>query len=187
MRGRSWVLLAALWCLLLVWPASADAIEIRKADHLWQDEQRLLVRLHMDMDLPEVLLKALANGLGADFRTEVRLEYRRGIFGERIAAEGQQQVRLEYSALSRHYVVIDQGRQRLELAPTLGDALEVLARRLGRVIIELEPDTLRPDLQYSLATRVVLDHAALPLPLQWDARLRSASVQQLGWYRWPLE
>ena len=173
------------WLLLL--PAAATATEIRHADHVWQDDNRLLVRVYLDMDLPEVLIDALAAGVGVDFLSEIRLEYRRGLFGERTVSAESRVVRLEYSALSRHYVVADRQRRQIDLAPTLGDALDVLARRLGRVVLELDPGALRPGRGYTLAARVLVDHASLPLPLQWDARLRGAYVTRLGWYRWSLE
>ncbi len=180
-------LFAGLLALMLLLPSATMAAEIRHADHIWQDEHRLLVRVQLDMDLPEVLLDALANGVGVDFVSEVRLEYRRGIIGERTVMAQTRAVRLEYYALSRHYAVTDLQRQKIELAPTLGDALEVLARRLGRVVLDLDRASLRPGRDYTLATRVLVDHAALPLPLQWDARLRGAYVTRLGWYRWSLD
>jgi len=179
-------LFAGLLALMLL-PSATMAADIRNADHIWQDEHRLLVRVQLDMDLPEVLLDALVNGVGVDFVSEVRLEYRRGIIGERTVMAQTRVVRLEYYALSRHYAVTDLQRQKIELAPTLGDALEVLARRLGRVVLDLDRASLRPGRDYTLATRVLVDHAALPLPLQWDARLRGAYVTRLGWYRWSLD
>ena len=179
-------LFAGLFALMLL-PSVTLAAEIRHADHIWQDEHRLLVRVQLDMDLPEVLLDALTNGVGVDFVSEVRLEYRRGIIGERTVMARTQAVRLEYYALSRHYAVTDLKRQKIELAPTLGDALEVLARRLGRVVLDLDRASLRPGRDYTLAKRVLVDHATLPLPLQWDARLRGAYVTRMGWYRWSLE
>ena len=182
---RPW--LRGLLALLLLAPAATMAAEIRHADHIWQDENRLLVRLYLDMSLPDVLVDALANGVVVNFRSEVRLEYARGILGERTVKAAGKGVRLEYYALSRHYVVTDLERQQMDLAPTLDDALEMLARRLGRVVLEVDPGALRPGLDYTLATRVQLDHSALPLPLQWDARLRGAYGTQLGWYRWSLE
>jgi hypothetical protein len=179
-------LIAGLLVLLLL-PSATMAAQIRHADHIWQDEQRLLVRVHMDMDLPDVLLDALANGVGVDFVSEVRVEYRRGIIGERTVITQTRPVRLEYYALSRHFAVTDPQRQQIDLAPTLGDALEILARRLGRVVLDLDRGTLRAGRDYTLATRVLVDHAALPLPLQWDARLRGAYMTRLGWYRWSLD
>lgn len=183
---RRWVGPALLLCLLLA-PAAVFPSEIQRADHLWQDDDRLLARLDLAMDLPEVLVDALANGVGLDFRVEVRLERQHGVFTDRVVASTVRRVRLEYYALSRHYLVTDLDQRRVELAPTLGDGLEMLARRLGRVVLDVEPGTVVPGLGYSLAGRVLLDQAALPLPLQWDARLRGAYMTRLGWYRWPLE
>lgn len=171
----------------LLLPFALMATEIRYADHIWQDDNRLLVRVYLDVDLPDVLIEALANGVAVTLRSEVRLEYARGILGERMVREAGRGVQIKYYALSRHYVVTDLDRERIELAPTLGDALELLAKRLGRIVLdEMDREGLRPDLEYMLGARVKLDHAALPLPLQWDARLRGAYVTQLGWYRWPL-
>ncbi|WP_006746974.1 DUF4390 domain-containing protein [Thioalkalivibrio paradoxus] len=174
-----------LWVCLL--PAAAAATEIRQADSVWQGEDRLLVRLYLDMELPEVLLEALENGIGIHFLSEVRLEYRRGLFGERPVAQASRRARLEYYALSRHYVITDGASRRVDLAPTLGDALEILARRLGRIALEVDPEELRPGAQHQFAARVQLDHGALPLPLQWETRLRGAYVTQPGWYRWSLD
>lgn len=171
---------------ILLLPSAIMATEIRHADHIWQDDNRLLVRVYLDVDLPEVLVEALANGVGVTLRSEVRLEYARGILGERLVKEAEKSVQIRYYALSRHYMVTDPERQRIELVPTLGDALELLAKRLGRVVLEVDRDRLRSDLDYTLGARVKLNQTALPLPLQWDARLRGAYVSQLGWYRWPL-
>jgi len=182
-RGIELVLLLSL----LLGPVAAMPGEIQRADHLWQDEGRLLVRLDLEMDLPEVLVEALANGVGLNFRVEVRLERQHGLLTDRSVAIASRHVRLEYYALSRHYLVTDLDFGRVDLAPTLGDGLEMLTRRLGRVVLEVGPGTLVPGLRYSLAGRVLLDQAALPLPLQWDARLRGAYMTRLGWYRWPLE
>jgi hypothetical protein len=182
---RGW--LFGLTVLMLLAPSASMAAEIRHGDHIWQDENRLLVRLYLDMSLPDVLTDALANGVVVNFRSEVRLEYGRGILGERTLKSASKGVRLEYYALSRHYVVTDLERQQMDFAPTVGDALEMLARRLGRVVLEVDRGALRPGLEYTLASRVQLDHTALPLPLQWDARLRGAYGTQLGWYRWSLE
>lgn len=184
--GRRFCVGLGAWLLLLLPPAMA-ANEIRHADHLWQGEDRLLVRVQMDLELPDVLRDALANGVGVDFVSEVRLEYRRGLLGERQVMAQARSVRLEYYALSRHYAVTDLQLQKIELAPTLGDALDILSRRLGRMVLDLDRASLRQGRDYTLATRILVDHAALPLPLQWDARLRGAYVTRLGWYRWPLD
>lgn len=176
-----------LFAGLLLLPSAIMATEIRHADHIWQDHDRLLVRVYLDVDLPEVLVEALANGVGVTLRSEVRLVRTRGILGEHPVKEAENSVQIRYYALSRHYMVTDLERDRIELAPTLGDALELLAKRLGRVVLEIDRDRLRSDHDYMFGARVKLNHTALPLPLQWDARLRGAYVTQLGWYRWPLQ
>lgn len=180
-----WLSLLLLACCLLP-AAGAGATEIRGAGHLWQGDYRLVVRMDLAMNLPEVLEQALANGIGAEFLAEVRLHRKRSMFGERAVAEASRRVRIEYYALSRHYVVTDLDQERVELAATLGDGLDALARRLGRVVLDLDQATYRTDVPHVLAARVLVDLPTLPVPLQWDARLRGAHVTQIRWYRWPL-
>lgn len=180
-------LLAGALVLMLLAPSATIAAEIRQADHVWQGDDRLLVRMVLDMGLPDVVLDALSTGVSVDFVAEARLEYRRWLIGEQTLTAQTRSVRLEYYELSRHYAVTDHNRQQTDLAPTLGDALDILARRLGRMVLDVDRNSLRPGRDYTLAARIQVDHAALPLPLQWDARLRSAYVTRLGWYRWSLD
>jgi hypothetical protein len=177
------LLLMALLCL----PAALAANEIRSAEHRWQGPDRLLVRVDLALDLPETLVRALANGVAVDFLAEVRLERRQAVLGREVRAEGTRRLRLAYHALSRQYVLVDLERATVDLAPTLGDGLERLAQRLGRVVLAVDQETVAGDGRHGLAVRVSFDPSTLPLPLQWDAQLRAAVVTQRGWYRWPLE
>lgn len=166
---------------------TASAMEVRAAQVLWLDEQELLLRLSVDLDIPDLLAEAMANGIGVYFRSEIRLFERRPFWGEQVWAQGERSLRLEYNALSRHYRLIDLDTLRVEFAPTLGDALELLAQRLGRIRLTIEAPEPAERRRHGIAARVRIDQTALPLPLQWDTRLRALYVAQLGWSRWPLE
>lgn len=189
MRRTAPPLLARLGLgLILAVATNAQSAEIRGASHDWTSDGNLRVQLDLDLTPPDVLLSALANGIAVQFRTEVRLLERRFLRGERVLAAVEQTVSLEYYALSRHYVVTDLKHDRVFLGPTLGDGLELLAKRLGRISMNLDPvPPLHNPQRYELNARVVLNYQALPVPLQWDARLRGAYLTQLGWHRWPFE
>lgn len=189
MKPLNYLFHYVLGAVLLVGLGSptAAAMEVRAAQALWLDEQQLLLRLSVDLDIPDLLTEAMANGIGVYFRSEIRLFERRPLWGEQVWAEGERSLRLEYNALSRHYRLMDLDSLRVDFAPTLGDALDLLAQHLGRIRLTLEAPGPAERSRHGIAARVRIDQTALPLPLQWDTRLRALYVAQLGWSRWPLE
>jgi hypothetical protein len=163
----------------------AQAFVISSADHRWQSDAFLLVRLGVELDLPDILLEAIANGIAVYLISEVRLERGRLFRTNEVEARSTRRFRLAYSALSRHYILTDLDREMVVLAPTLGDALDAAASRLGRVLLEAERVGVENE-RRTLSARVLLDHTALPLPLQWDPRMRRTNLAGGGWLRWPL-
>lgn len=181
--------LAALCCLfaLLALSAPAAAVEIRGANHLWLDDTTVLVRLDIDMRLPAVLEDALANGVTLEFEAETRLERGRRVGRETLASETRR-VQLQYFALNRHYLVTAVTDERMDLKPTLGDALDQVARRLGRLRLDGIPESARANPgEFDLAARLMLVYSALPLPLQLDAGLRGDLTTRQEWRRWSLD
>ena len=177
-----------VWLLVLVLaPGVAPALEIREASHLWLDDTTLLARLDLDMALPEVLVDALENGVTLGFRLEAQAEPDRMLPG-RPLVRAENRVQLRYYPLNRHYLVTSRDGERMELRPTLGDALEQSARRLGRIRLENVPEGLReaPG-DHRLNARLSLDYTALPLPLQLDAGLRGELTARQEWYGWSLD
>lgn len=189
-RARvGWSLILLLISALAVAPA--QAFVITSAEHRWQGDSALLVRLGVDLDLPEILLEAIANGIAVHLTAEVRLERGRWLGANHLEASATRSFRLFYSALSRNYILTDLDREYVVLAPTLGDALDAAASRLGRVVLEAERLTMHEGAaprgeRRTLSARVQLDYAALPLPLQWDPRMRRTNFTGGGWLRWPL-
>ncbi|WP_019625972.1 DUF4390 domain-containing protein [Thioalkalivibrio sp. ALJT] len=182
--ARAWS--CAAFCLLLAWAVPATAVEVRDANHLWLDEDTLLVRLDIDMRLPAVLEDALANGVTLEFEADARLERSRRVGRDTLAAETRR-VQLQYFALNRYYVVNTVTDERMDLKPTLGDALDLVARRLGRLrLADLPPAVHAQSEELELAARLVLVYSALPLPLQLDAGLRGDLTTRQEWLRWPL-
>ena len=183
-RARvGWSLILLLISALAVAPA--QAFVIASAEHRWQGDSALLVRLGVDLHLPEILLEAIANGIAVHLTAEVRLERGRWWRAKHLEASATRSFRLVYSALSRHYILTDLDREYVVLAPTLGDALDAAASRLGRVVLDVERFALSSE-RRTLAARVQLDYSALPLPLQWDPRMRGTNFTGGGWSRWPL-
>ncbi len=179
----------ALCCLfaLLALPVPAAAVEIRGANHLWLDDTTVLVRLDIDMRLPAVLEAALANGVTLEFEAETRLERGRRVGRDTLASETRR-VQLQYFALNRHYLVTAVTDERMDLKPTLGDALDAVARRLGRLRLDELPEAARANPgEFDLAARLMLVYSALPLPLQLDAGLRGDLTTRQEWKRWSLD
>ncbi len=189
-RPGTWSGMAPAWVGLALWlglSGGVQAVEVRAASHLWLDDDTLLVRLDVNMDLPGVLADALINGVTLEFESEARLEQERWPGREVMASEARR-VQLQYFALNRHYLVTAVTDQRMELKPTLGDALDVVARRLGRLPLSGLPDSVRSQPEdYQIAARLALVYSALPLPLQLDAGLRGELTARREWQRWPLD
>ncbi|WP_018874038.1 DUF4390 domain-containing protein [Thioalkalivibrio sp. ALJ1] len=180
---------AVLFGLLgvLAMPSLAQAVEIRTANHMWLDDTTVLVRLGIDMRLPAVLEDALANGVTLEFETQARLE-RSGRMGRDTLKTEARRVKLQYFALNRHYLVTAVTDERMDLQPTLGDALDQVARRLGRLRLDGVPESARDNPgELGLAAHLTLVYSALPLPLQLDAGLRGDLTTRQEWWRWPLD
>ncbi|MGM0552246.1 MAG: DUF4390 domain-containing protein [Pseudomonadota bacterium] len=182
--------MAPAWLGLVVWlglSGVVQAVEVRAASHLWLDDDTLLVRLDVNMDLPGVLADALINGVTLEFESEARLEEERWP-GREVMASETRRVQLQYFALNRHYLVTAVTDERMELKPTLGGALDVVARRLGRLPLSGLPDSVRAQPEdYRIAARLALVYSALPLPLQLDAGLRGELTARREWQRWPID
>ena len=182
---RGWS--AAVVLLWLCLPGLAGAVEIRGGDHVWLDGESVQLRLDLDMGLPPVLEDALANGVTLEFELEARVERARWLGREEVHREARR-VQLQYFALNRHYLVTAVADERMGLQPTLGDALELVAHRLGRLPLHGLPEDVRarPE-QHAFAVRLTLVYSALPLPLQLDAGLRGDLTTRREWYRWPAD
>ncbi|MFO7953389.1 DUF4390 domain-containing protein [Thioalkalivibrio sp.] len=181
--------LAALCGLLvlLALSAPANAVEIRDANHMWLDDATVLVRLDIEMHLPAVLEDALANGVTLEFEAEARLEQGWRVGRDTLGSETRR-VQLQYFALNRHYLVTAVTDERMDLKPTLGDALDLVARRLGRLPLDEVPEAVRANPgEFDLAARLMLVYSALPLPLQLDAGLRGDLTTRQEWWRWSLD
>lgn len=172
--------------LLLLLPGATQASMVHSGQHHWLSEDTLLVRFGVQINLSDVVLEAITNGIPVYLRSELRMEQRRLLLPDSVEVQGQRSFRLAYSALSRHYVLTDLSRDSVVLVPTLGDALEVAALQLGRVTLTVDPlpDSAK---RRVFAARVMLEHSALPLPLQWDPRVQRTQRTGGGWYRWPLQ
>ncbi|WP_018878609.1 DUF4390 domain-containing protein [Thioalkalivibrio sp. ALE28] len=185
-RGGPLTALCGLLALLAL-PVTASAVEIRAANHMWLDDATVLVRLDIDMRLPAVLEDALANGVTLEFEAQTRLERGRRVGRDTLASETRR-VQLQYFALNRHYLVTAVTDERMDLKPTLGDALDLVARRLGRLRLDEVPDAVRENPgEFDLAARLTLVYSALPLPLQLDAGLRGDLTTRQEWRRWSMD
>jgi len=179
-----WAAVVLLWLCL---PGLAGAVEIRGGDHVWLDGESVQLRLDLDMGLPPVLEDALANGVTLEFELEARVERERWLGREDVYRDTRR-VKLQYFALNRHYLVTSVVDDRMDLQPTLGDALELVARRLGRLPLHGLPEEVREHPgEHEFAARLMLVYSALPLPLQLDAGLRGELTPRREWYRWPVD
>jgi hypothetical protein len=182
-RRPSWLAaLAALWIIIAVpIPAQADGIEVRKAA-LVAAENSYYLDAEFEIALTHTLEEALNKGVPLYFTLEFELIRPRWYwFNEKISS-AQQQYRLSYNALTRHYRV---GVGTLyENFSALSEALDFMSKVRLREIAG--PDTLKKDTGYTAAVRLRLDSSQLPKPFQISAvGSREWSVSS-DWHRWTL-
>jgi hypothetical protein len=182
-RRPSWLAaLAALWIIIAVpIPAQADGIEVRKAA-LVAAENSYYLDAEFEIALTHTLEEALNKGVPLYFTLEFELIRPRWYwFNEKISS-AQQQYRLSYNALTRHYRV---GVGTLyENFSALSEALDFMSKVRLREIAG--PDTLKKDTGYTAAVRLRLDTSQLPKPFQISAvGSREWSVSS-DWHRWTL-
>jgi hypothetical protein len=182
-RRHSWLAaLAALWINLAVpVPAQADGVEVRRAA-LVAAENGYYLEADFEIALTHTLEEALNKGVPLYFTLEFELIRPRWYWFNEKISRAQQQYRLSYNALTRHYRV---GLGTLyENFSALSEALVFMSKVRLREIAG--PGALKKDTAYTAAVRLRLDTSQLPKPFQISAvGSREWSVSS-DWYRWTL-
>lgn len=180
-RRRSWLsVVAAVW-LLVAAPvaARADGIEVRKAA-LVASGERYFLEAEFAITLTRTLEEALNKGVPLYFLLEYELNRQRWYWFDDQIANGQQQYRLSFNALTRQYRVAV--GTLYENFVTLSEALRFLSK--VRVLEITETERLSKEASYTAGVRLRLDGTQLPRPFQVSAvGSREWSVGS-DWFRW---
>ncbi|MCW5603463.1 MAG: DUF4390 domain-containing protein [Burkholderiales bacterium] len=171
---------AALWlAFAVVSAAGAEGIEVKKAALTVADDSYVL-EADFNVSLTPTLEDVLNKGVSLYFQLEFELIRPRWYWFNDKVASFQQEYRLSYNALTRHYR-IGVGALYQNFA-TLPEALEVMSRVRRRE--ETEPGAIRKDAPHTALLRLRLDTSRLPKPFQISALGSREWNVGSDWHRW---
>lgn len=183
--GEKWWGFWLLALLLVVAPARADSpsfrvedVQTRLENGVYVLDARLRLRLSRDMR------RALESGLPLVFKVRIEVIRPRRFLWDETLATITQRYELQLHPLSGQYVLrhLNTGIQQTFRS------LDAALAQLGdlRDIPVIDAKLLAPDVTYRGRIRVVLDDAALPMPLKVRAYTRSGWRVQAPWTTWSL-
>jgi hypothetical protein len=172
-------------CLVLVGLActlgltSAQATQITTLDiSLTQSEEGYRLSASYDFNLNRRLEDTLLRGVPLYFTTVVEVTRNRWYWFNDVAIAKSRTTRIAYNVLTGQYhVSIDGQLQRSFIS--LDDALALVRRPPRWTIASL--DTLQPETQYTVSSRISLDVSQLPKPFQINAINDSDWHLTSGW------
>ncbi|MDH4234647.1 MAG: DUF4390 domain-containing protein [Gallionella sp.] len=163
---------------LFIATAHADGISVNKAE-VRLDEDGYKLSATYDIHLTFAAQQALEHGVPLYFVGEFLLTRSRWYWLDEEIFRGEQSVKLSYNVLTRQYR-LSRGTLFQNFA-SFEDALNILSRQGSSAI---PADLITRDDNYIVATRLRLDVAQLPLPLQVNALTGNDWALDSDWYRW---
>jgi len=168
--------------MLLAWlltaMAFADGVSVNKAEIRINEDGYQLFAIY-DINLTFAAQQALTRGIPLYFIGEFVLTRPRWFWLDEKIYHGEQAVKFSYNVLTRQYR-LSRGALFQNFA-TFEDALNILSRQSSATI---PADAITPDKNYIVATRLRLDVAQLPLPLQVNALTGKDWAMNSDWHRW---
>lgn len=169
----------AMICFLSSVPlAKAEGISINKAEMRLSDNGYQLSASY-DINLTFAAQHALSHGVPLYFIGEFQLTRPRWYWLDEAIYQGSHTIKLSYNVLTRQYR-LSRGALFQNFA-NFEDAVTMLARQSSSVI---PAAVLHEDSTYVVATRLRLDVASLPLPLQVNALTSTDWALDSDWHRW---
>lgn len=178
-RGMSWL---RVWFLaaasIVALGVHADEIGLVDA-RLRVSDGGLVLDAEFSLELNSRLAQAVTSGVALYFAVEFEITRPRWYWFDEKLGQRRLQLRLSHHAVSRQYRLSSGTLQ--QSFPTLRDALEVLRRVRGWLVIERA--ALEVDAPYDAALRMRLDPALLPRPIQVSALTSGEWHLDSGWKR----
>jgi Domain of unknown function (DUF4390) len=191
-RGRA----LGRWRLLCVAAAAGLAAAAALADGLdgaflvrgaGLDLREGVYRLDARFELPigEAVRRGLADGVPLTLEIDLVIRHVRHLLPDTDVAALTQRYRLQYNAVSAHYVLrnINSGQQ--ESLSTLDAALDELSAVQGLPV--LDKSLLSAGLRYEASVRAKIDYGTVPLTLRILMFWVSEWHRESDWYTWTLQ
>lgn len=174
------------WLLLLVFvPVLAWAAEIEITDpQIAVTEDGYVLSANFKFELNQRLEEAVSKGLTLHFVADFELTRGRWYWLDEKLISRSQGYRLSYHALTRQYRVSSGGLH--QSFASLSDALAMLSRLRGWLVVDKADSAVRPGEPYLAAVRLRLDITQLPRPFQITSLGNKDWSLSSDWKIWPL-
>ena len=177
-RYVRWGICLLMWAMV---PVQAEGFAIKSANLELKDEVYYL-NAQLEVSLNRTLEDAVNHGLPLNMVLEFRLARPRAFWFDEDIAAVQQNLRVSYHALTRHYQLSSNLTQKNFLS--LAQLLEELSEIRGWPV--LDRSLVKKRYSYVASLRLRLDLSQLPQPLQVNAIGSKDWNLVSDWFQWPL-
>lgn len=186
--ARTLFVVAALGLCIPAVPGRADGLdgrfEVRSADLELKDG---VYHLDARIELPisEAVRRGLAEGVPLTLEVDLDVERVRQLLPNSRIAELTQRYRLQYNAVSGHYVLHNDNSGQQESLGTIDAALESLSE--VRSLPVLDKALLSNDRRYEASVRAKVDYGTVPFTLRVLMFWVNEWHRESDWYTWTLQ
>ncbi|MFI4889869.1 MAG: DUF4390 domain-containing protein [Steroidobacterales bacterium] len=186
-RRHLWVLLgicAGFCCAAALADGLDGRFEVRSADLELKDG---VFHLNARLDLPisDAVREGLAQGVPLELELDLSIERVRQMLPNSGVAELTQRYRLQYNAVSAHYILRNDNSGQQESVADLDAALEQLSQVRGVPV--LDRSLISADLRYEANVRAKLDYGAVPLSMRILMFWVHDWHRESDWYTWTFQ
>ena len=181
-------LMPAALLALLAAASHADGLdgrfEVRSADlELREGVYQLNARL--ELPIGDAVRDGLSQGVPLTLELDLSINRVRQLLPNSGVAELTQRYRLQYNAVSAHYILRNDNSGQQESLPTLDAALTELSQLRGLPV--LDKALLSADRRYEASVRAKIDYGAVPLSVRIMMFWVNEWHRESDWYTWTLQ
>ncbi len=135
------------------------------------------MRVTQKLRLSRAAARAVRNGVALVLRLDVEVRDGRSLT---LVAEEERAFEIRYLPMSEHFQLVDLASGEVSTYPRMRHVMA----ELGNLRLALDASPMAPG-QYELRTRMRLDRASLPAPMQLPSFLSRAWRHDSDWTQWP--
>lgn len=173
-----------LGCAVAIADGLDGRFEVRSAD-LELTDGVFHLNARFDLPITDAVREGLAQGVPLALELDLSIDRVRQMLPNSGVAGLTQRYRLQYNAVSAHYVLRNDNSGQQESLPTLEAALEQLSQ-VRRVPV-LDKSLIHPELRYEASVRAKLDYGAVPLSMRILMFWVHEWHRESDWYTWTFQ
>lgn len=163
--------------------AGTQGMSVEWAQLIERDD-RNIISADIHYHFPDVVLRALEEGIPLTFRIEFRILRLRTMLWSETLLQDERTIQLRYQPLAKSYQISDLGSGAVVHYANLVNVLDTLSHLRGWSVPA--PPEANTDEKRIASLKLYFDVEALPLPLRLQAYLSPQWKMDTPSYRWPL-